>query len=53
MGVVPVLFYRLRLNAARTIILTCGPEIMIRFVIFEALARKIPAERIFLRWNGT
>jgi NAD(P)H-flavin reductase len=48
MGVVPVLFYRLRLNAARTAILTCGPEIMIRFVIFEALARKIPPERIFL-----
>ena len=48
MGVVPVLFYRLRLNAARTVILTCGPEIMIRFVIFEALARKISADRIFL-----
>jgi NAD(P)H-flavin reductase len=48
MGVVPVLFYRMRLNAPKTVILTCGPEIMIRFVIFEALARKIPAERIFL-----
>jgi NAD(P)H-flavin reductase len=48
MGVVPVLFYRLRLNHARTMILTCGPEIMIRFVIFEALARKISADRIFL-----
>jgi NAD(P)H-flavin reductase len=48
MGVVPVLFYRLRLDAARTVVLTCGPEIMIRFVVFEALARKIAAERIFL-----
>lgn len=48
MGVVPVLFYRLRLNAAKTSILTCGPEIMIRFVIFEALARKIPPDRIYL-----
>jgi NAD(P)H-flavin reductase len=48
MGVVPVLFYRLRLNPSRTVILTCGPEVMIRFVIFEALARKIPADRIFL-----
>jgi NAD(P)H-flavin reductase len=48
MGVVPVLFYRLKLNAARTVIFTCGPEIMIRFVIFEALARKISADRIFL-----
>jgi len=48
MGVVPVLFYRMRLNAPKTMILTCGPEIMIRFVIFEALARKIPPDRIFL-----
>jgi NAD(P)H-flavin reductase len=48
MGVVPVLFYRMRLTAARTVILTCGPEIMNRFVIFEALARKIPSDRIFL-----
>jgi NAD(P)H-flavin reductase len=47
-GVVPVLFYRLRLNAARTRVLTCGPEIMIRFVIFEALARKVAPERIHL-----
>lgn len=47
-GVVPVLFYRLRLNPSRTVVLTCGPEIMIRFVVFEALARKIPAARIFL-----
>jgi len=48
MGVVPVLFYSMRLNAPKTMILTCGPEIMIRFVIFEALARKIPPDRIFL-----
>ncbi len=48
MGVVPVLFYRMRLSAPKTVILTCGPEIMIRFVIFEALARKISADRIFL-----
>lgn len=47
-GVVPVLFYRLRLNPSRTFVMTCGPEIMIRFVVFEALARKIPAERIIL-----
>jgi NAD(P)H-flavin reductase len=47
-GVVPVLFYRLRLNPARTRVLTCGPEIMIRFVIFEALARKISPDRIHL-----
>lgn len=47
-GVVPALFYRLRLQTARTRILTCGPEIMMRFVIFEALARRIPPEHIDL-----
>jgi NAD(P)H-flavin reductase len=47
-GVVPALFYRLRLQAARTRILTCGPEIMIRFVIIEALARRILPEHIYL-----
>jgi NAD(P)H-flavin reductase len=47
-GVVPVLFYRLRLNAPRTRLFTCGPEIMIRFVIFEALARRLKPEHIFL-----
>lgn len=47
-GVVPVLFYRLRLNAPQTHVLTCGPEIMIRFVVFEALARKVKREQIHL-----
>ena len=47
-GVVPVLFYRLRLNAPRTRIMTCGPEVMIHFVIFEALARKVRREDIFM-----
>lgn len=47
-GVVPALFYRLRIAAPQTRILTCGPEIMMRFVIFEALARKVPARHIFL-----
>lgn len=47
-GVVPILFYRLRLNAAKTCILTCGPEIMMRFVIFEALARKLRPDKIFM-----
>jgi NAD(P)H-flavin reductase len=48
LGVVPILFYRLRLNAAKTCVLTCGPEIMMRFVIFEALARKLNPDKIFL-----
>jgi NAD(P)H-flavin reductase len=47
-GVVPVLFYRLRLQPERTAIFTCGPEIMMRFVIFEALARKVPLRRIYM-----
>jgi len=47
-GVVPILFYNTRLDPRNTVILTCGPEIMIRFVIFEALARRVPPERIFV-----
>lgn len=47
-GVVPVLFYRFRLNESRTKVLTCGPEVMMRFVIFEALARKVEPEDVFL-----
>lgn len=47
-GVVPMWFYNFRLDARNTFILTCGPEIMIRFVIYEALARRIPTNRIFV-----
>lgn len=47
-GVVPSLFQRLRLDAPRTSVLTCGPEIMMHYVAFEALARKVPARSIFL-----
>jgi NAD(P)H-flavin reductase len=47
-GVVPVLFYHVRLDPKRTTVLTCGPEIMIRFVIYEALARRVPKERIYI-----
>jgi len=47
-GVVPMWFYQFRIDPHKTAILTCGPEIMIRFVIFEALARRIPAESIFV-----
>lgn len=47
-GVVPMLFYRFRIDPARSAVLTCGPEIMIRFVVFEGLARRIPAERIYV-----
>lgn len=47
-GVVPVLFYQLRPDPRRTTVFTCGPEIMMRFVIYEALARRIPRDQIFL-----
>ncbi|MEA3334560.1 MAG: FAD/NAD(P)-binding protein [Chloroflexota bacterium] len=47
-GVVPMLFYHLRLDPANTLVLTCGPEIMMRFVIYEALARRIPRENIYV-----
>jgi NAD(P)H-flavin reductase len=47
-GVVPILFYNTRVDPRNTVILTCGPEIMIRFVIFEALARRVPPEHIYV-----
>lgn len=47
-GVVPMLFYYIRLDPNRTSVLTCGPEIMMRFVIYEALARRIAKERIYV-----
>jgi NAD(P)H-flavin reductase len=47
-GVVPMLFYRIRIDHTRTLVLTCGPEIMMRFVIYEALARRVPRESIFI-----
>jgi NAD(P)H-flavin reductase len=47
-GVVPMWFYHFRVEAQKTAVLTCGPEIMIRFVIYEALARRISPDRIFV-----
>ncbi len=47
-GVVPMWFYNFRIDARNTAILTCGPEIMIRFVIFEALARRISPANVFV-----
>ena len=47
-GVVPMWFYNLRVDSRNTAVLTCGPEIMMRFVIYEALARRIPGERIYI-----
>lgn len=47
-GVVPMLFYNIRLDPRITTVMTCGPEIMMRFVIYEALARRIPKEHIYI-----
>ena len=47
-GVVPMWFYHFRVDPHKTAILTCGPEIMMRFVIYEALARRIPSEHIYV-----
>jgi len=47
-GVVPQLFYFVRMEHKNTLVLTCGPEIMMRFVIYEALARRIPKDAIYL-----
>jgi len=47
-GVVPLLFYRVKMDPKKSVVMTCGPEIMIRFVVFEALARRVPSDRIFV-----
>ncbi|MGH9648968.1 MAG: FAD/NAD(P)-binding protein [Terriglobales bacterium] len=47
-GVVPQLFYFVRMEHKNSLVLTCGPEIMMRFVIYEALARRIPKDSIYL-----
>ena len=47
-GVVPMQFYRLRIKPEQTAVFSCGPEIMMRFVVYEALARRIPPEEIYL-----
>jgi NAD(P)H-flavin reductase len=47
-GVVPMWFYHFRVDPHKTAVLTCGPEIMMRFVIYEALARRIPSEHIYI-----
>jgi NAD(P)H-flavin reductase len=47
-GVVPMWFYHFRVDPHRTAVLTCGPEIMMRFVIYEALARRIPTNQIYV-----
>jgi NAD(P)H-flavin reductase len=47
-GVVPMLFYSLRIDHKKGTLLTCGPEIMIHFAAYEAIARRVPRDRIFV-----
>lgn len=47
-GVVPMLFYSMRPDPRNTTVFTCGPEIMMRFVVYEALARRIPKEDVYV-----
>jgi NAD(P)H-flavin reductase len=46
-GVVPLLFNRLRIDPERTIVLTCGPEILMRFAVTEALNRRVSDADIY------
>ena len=48
-GVVTLLLDRLRpLTAARSVLLVCGPDVMMRYVVRSALARGIDSQRIWL-----
>jgi len=47
-GVIPMAFYRTRLDHRNTLVFSCGPEIMMRFVIYEAMARRIPKDAIYV-----
>lgn len=48
-GVVPLLVDSLQpLVPERTIVLTCGPEVMMRYTVRSAVARGIPVERIWI-----
>ena len=47
-GVVPMLFYSLRIDPKKGALLTCGPEIMIHFAAYEAIARRVPRKHIYV-----
>lgn len=47
-GVVTTLFRHIRLEPERTTALVCGPEIMMRFVVRELLARGLAEGQIYL-----
>ena len=47
-GVVTQLMDRLRLRPEQTRVLTCGPEIMMRFVALGAIRRNVPRQHIYV-----
>jgi NAD(P)H-flavin reductase len=46
-GVVPVLFNQLQIDPDRTIVLCCGPEILMRFATIEAASRRMRDDDIY------
>jgi NAD(P)H-flavin reductase len=47
-GVVPLLLRRLRLDSERTVVLTCGPEIMMRFSIAQVWGEGIAGRDVYV-----
>lgn len=47
-GVVPLLLRRLRLDPERTVLFTCGPEIMMRLSVAEAIADRVLARDVYV-----
>jgi len=50
-GVVPSLFYQLRMSSTNSVAFTCGPEIMMRFVVYEALARRLSEKNVYVSFE--
>ena len=47
-GVVTTLFDKMRTSPEHSIVLTCGPEIMMRFVVIDLLRRRFAPDQIFV-----
>jgi NAD(P)H-flavin reductase len=46
-GVVTRLVGRARLDPAHTVVMTCGPEVMMRFLVAALIERGVPGDRIY------
>jgi NAD(P)H-flavin reductase len=47
-GVVTNLFQQVRIDPARSIVMMCGPEVMMRYGVRDLLAQGVAADRIYL-----